>query len=185
MFTELGKIWTQNYRKTEPTDTHEYIREHTRDQQKSPKHQKRDQSEIFDTEDHTEVSVAALAAFLQSVLDNHPNENEKPSLHDAAKEIQTPKAHKRKASEARRGALSAYKHAAETIESNKSYEITEEQGASLNLSDNDIQDIRTIVQGLKTLKSYNILTIEISTGDSFLNSLKAAVEHALNPGETQ
>ena len=181
MFTELGKIWTHNIRKTDPTDTHEYIREHTRDHQKQGHPDDENRSDMFDSDDHTEVSVVALDAFLQSVLRNHPDNDAKPSLHDAAMEIQTPKVHKREAAPPMRGAVNAYEHAAETSQSPSRYEISEEQSSALNLTSEDVQDIKDIVQGLQTLKKYNIQTIEITVGNSFLSGLKIAIEKALNP----
>lgn len=182
MFSQLGQIWTQTLRRAEPTDTHEYIRKHQREDGKHKKggdQTHKDESDIFDSADNAIVSVFALDAFLQSIIQNHRRADEKPSLSEAAHDIQTPKMQKKKPKESLRAPLNAYEHAAETIETNKSYEITEEQSETLNLSDGDIQDIKLLITDLQILKKNHILDIEISKGSSFLQSLRIAIKNAL------
>lgn len=180
MFTELGQIWTHQLRKTEATDTHAYIRQHQRDEGKNNARQDAGHGEMFDSDDVATVSVAALDAFLRSILNAHPEIERKPSLHEAAKDIQTPKARKKIPKPGMRAQINAYAHAAETRPEPHPFEISKEQGNKLNLSAQELEDIQALISDLEQLKGRNIQHLRIAKAATFLESLKNSVSYALS-----
>ncbi len=193
MYTNIGHLFTSTPYRAEQSDTRQEIRRH------DPEHERRRgkdqgdrQKSESDTEDHADVSVGALKAFLEGFVksmnkvenpssgsDDKQNEATKSDPnHDQAARTSAPMTRQRKSPQAAHAA-SIYQRTAQKTSGNAPYKNTSSSAASMGLEAADIRTIHLLIEQLGELSKRNVQNLRIERSDSFLNSLLNAVKTAM------
>lgn len=182
MFSIIGQyIAPKKPRETEETDTHAYIRQHERDQNRKKDDQR--QESLFSTDDQASVTTHALFAFLESFLNDQINSKKDPEIRSFLDNMESLTQVKQKILEKPLNpAINAYQHAAETSpdkqeKPHKEYKNIEESDL---LDNQDIQAMYTLMKDVEILLDNNIEEIKMVRGETFLDSLILSVEAAKN-----
>lgn len=192
MFSGSTSLLRPVTRQAEETDTHMYIRQQERDQNRKRFTKSDDDDSGFDMNDQTSVSLDALATFLSNMLGD-PQPAAMAAQNAAAQERAAPAP---RANLVNRRAASAYAHAAETAphpplsaesalpESTIAAEAEADaanaatEGADRPDANNDL--LRTILQDVEFLRKGGVQTITIERAETFEQSLIEALERAKN-----
>lgn len=186
MFYSIGNIFTREPRQAEHTDTRQAIQRHDPDFQRSKDDQHEDTGEEFG-ENFAFVSVSALILFLQNFVKEHSREEQFKDAAQALSELNDEKdvhpeePHQRAPANPQAAkAANAYQTMAQA---NKQNEILIEttdaaQGPSLDLSNQDLRSIYALIEDLNALSEQNVETLKIERAETFMDSLKAAVQRA-------
>ena len=183
MFSNFGNINPIKARQAENADARFGLRRHDPDERRPKKDDDADSPLHFDEDDSATVSVEALQMFLQNFLKSATE-----SSREAAKPAEgkpnfarpnIPQQPRRPVSGVAAQAMSAYQHSAQTArggaleihESDKAQSVAE----SLGLSSGEIRTIETLLVDLKALTQRGIGHVRIERGETFLDSLSAAV----------
>lgn len=182
MFSGLVNILSTRPRYAENADTRLEIKRHDPEQERRQKEKQEQEEKIgFDTYDNAVVSVESLRVFLQnflqSVLDKSPASTMpsdtaapvSPNIPDAP----MPHPHAAEASHA----ASVYKTAAKTARPRM---VTPEEAPQSIIDNDEIRMIYKLLNDTAVLRQRGVEFLTIERDDTFLQSLAAAVQKALN-----
>ncbi len=183
MFSNVGSIFTTKPREAESTDTRLGIRRHDPDQEQ-PKKKKKDDEEtaFFNEGDEATVSIEALQIFLENFLRSLLETAGMPAAPagDQAKQAtstkpthqQTMKSHDGEAAHA----ANAYQSTSFAVNKATHFDSAPIQNADLGLESHEVRMIYDLLADLKILAEKNVQTLHIERGNTFLQSLAAAVK---------
>lgn len=180
MLSKLGPILSPLIRQPESTDTHQYIKQHERDQgRRKPFNEGRDDDNEY--ADETNVSVDALLLFLESMVHRYTPPTPEQGVFSSTPNI--------KAASPSLYAANAYAHAAKTNPHNVDDLNNTEQPAqdysshapSKMAHDSNHELIEQLIEEIKLLKSKGVQELSIERGETFADSLFQAIEKAKTP----
>lgn len=184
MFSQLGPLFKSQFRKTESNDTRQNIPHKEQD----IVHNNRDNKEQKSTSDEawtddTSVSVNALRAFLIDFLKTLPGGNDNQFLNQiepAENPNSRPKEKARPTNTRNAKAVRAYQtmaaHAAQLEPPINHHENSSNEPTADKLQSKEIRDIYSLIQDLDILAARGITNLNFLLADSFVESLKQAVE---------
>lgn len=180
MFTNISQIIGLVPRHAENADTRQEIKRHDPDQQRGREHEESEDGGIFG-DDSAVVSVDALEIFLKNFLQSMDEKSAEPEPEGQKKQdkpvaLQHPRQSSNQNTVAARAA-SAYGRNSrnQSAPSRPSAEAVE-----AILGGEDIRIIHVLLDDIIVLKKQGTDYINIEKGESFLLSLKAAVQKAKN-----
>lgn len=168
-------------RETEKTDTHQYIRQHQRDQNRKKGDEKQKEN-LFSTDDQASVTTDALYAFLENFLNEQINSQKEPGIRSFLDNMESlTKAKPKQQENSANPAINAYQHAAETSPGKQHEKVHKEYKniESSELLDNqDIQTMYVLMKDVEILLQNGIDEIKMVRGETFLDSLIRSVDAA-------
>ncbi|MCF8495982.1 MAG: hypothetical protein K9G62_04860 [Alphaproteobacteria bacterium] len=178
MFSALGNIFPELLRRVENVDTRLDIRRHDPDQEGrrgKDDHAPEDSSE---PEDRATMSLEALGLFLENFIKTL--ETKSPSGHtDSSSSMPESMAVPRASSSRAARAAQAYQHAAEATAPSGSLESPVLEESPPALESEEIRALYSILVDVKLLRERGVDVLTIERSDTFLNSLRSAVDKAL------
>lgn len=178
MFTTIGNFLSpKKPRETEKTDTHAYIRQHQRDQNRK-KGDGNSKEDLFSTDDQASVTTDALYAFLENFLNEQINSQKEPEVRSFLDNMESLTQAKQKTfDKPLNPAINAYQHAAETSpekheKQRKDYKNIDD---SELLDNQDVKDMYALMKDVEILLQNGIEEIKMVRGETFLDSLILSV----------
>lgn len=184
MFSQLGPLFKATFRQAESTDTRQAIR---REENKGNRRQSDDEDAGDDIdlwEDSTGVSVEALQAFLLAFLNGETgqaapeNALSNPADETTEDEPSPPATPAPPVNMAASRATSAYQSMADKLEPHPHTPPVHPQKPAADVDlvhGSEIRLIHQLIDDLEILMQYGVTQLTIERADSFLDSLKAAV----------
>ncbi len=189
MFSQLGPLFRTQFRKAESNDTRQYIPHEERDRNRRERNEQENEQDPSDAWiDAANVSVKALRAFLIDFLKTMPGSGDSSFIKEREKATnlpKRPKEEKRPTNTHNARAVRAYQTMAahshfSTTE--KSSDITSNEKGNEPTADKveskELRDIHNLIISLENLEKKGISTLQIFQADSFVESLKNAVQLA-------
>lgn len=180
MFTNISQIIGLVPRHAENADTRQDIKRHDPDQQRGREHEESEDEGIFG-DDSAVVSVGALEVFLKNFLQSmeaQPAETKPETQKNPEKPAaQQPSRQSSNQNTAAARAASAY---GRNSSNQKTATRPSAEAVEALLGGEDIRIIHVLLDDISVLKKQGTDYINIEKGESFLLSLKAAVEKAKN-----
>lgn len=178
MFTTIGNFLSPNKtRETEKTDTHQYIRQHQRDQNRK-KGDENKKEDLFSTDDQASVTTDALYAFLENFLNEQINSKKEPEIRSFLDNMKSLTQAKRKTFDKPvNPAIHAYQHAAETSPDKHEKQHKEHKNIddSELLDNQDMKSMYALMKDVEILLQNGIEEIKMVRGETFLDSLILSV----------
>ena len=182
MFSQLGPLFKTQFRKTENNDARQHIPHQEHDAAQKKNQQQDDKKEAPKWEDEASVSVASLRVFLIDFLKTLPGaENLDDFETPSAQNIQTRPHEKQRPSNTQNAkAVRAYQtmaqHAQGPEDAPKAPSISDTKKPPQTIESKEYRDIYTLIQDLEILAQKGIKELLIYKSETFVQSLKTAVD---------
>ncbi|MCB1783595.1 MAG: hypothetical protein KDI13_06325 [Alphaproteobacteria bacterium] len=182
MFSTIKPVYgTERPRETENTDARLALYRRAADDRRNGRKNKEKSGQDLFGEDNASVSTESLLAFLEEFLEQRfgqkpSNEKYAPNIPAQSDIYMTPLASRPIGSNRAIKAAQAYAHAAQTVQ--KTSENTYTAAAPDHEGPKDMQTIMALINDLKILAKSGVETIDITRGNSFLNSLAQSIQQA-------
>lgn len=190
MYANIGHLFTSAPYRAEQTDTRQAIHRHDPEfERRRGKGKNGSKESEFDIEDHADVSIGALKAFLENFVKTMggsqeqvtPNERaaaseKNPEIEQAPQQKSPPRKPQSSPQAAR--AASIYQRTAQKTSGSANYANSKQTATAMGLKATDIRTIHQLIVGLDELSKRNVQNLRIERSDSFLNSLLNAVQKA-------
>lgn len=187
MFSQLGPLFKTTFRQAESNDTRQKIPHEERDnhaKKQNDEENKETSSNLW--EDNTSVSIEALRAFLINFLSTMPEAQQSTNTKQIKdkKFSKRPPESKRPTNTKNAKAVRAYQSMAAqsrtTSPPPNPPETTNRVEPTADLLESkELRDIYKLIDNLDILSGKNITMLNIQKADTFVESLKNAVEKAL------
>lgn len=181
MFSNIPNLYTVRPREAERSDARLDIRRHDPDQEKRKGHDhEKESGPLFNEDDDAVVSIEALRVFLKTFLGSL---EDKAAAQSFSRPQENPDVADDKPAQGNAMmAASAYAHASETKAHGRTPETsTPAPAQTAKLPAEEIRIIHRLLENLQALSGRGVESLRIDRGESFLLSLVAASEKALNP----
>ena len=182
MLSQLGPLFRTKFREAESNDTRQHIPHDERDKGRKKREEETASEPKSDLwEDNTSVSVIALRAFLLDFIKTIPEAEDIASLRDDKNTLQSrPHERKRPTSTRNAKAVRAYQtmaeHAAPITPKEEAETKPNNDPTADKIQSQELRDIYNLIQDLETLQSLGDQNLNIEKAESFVISLKNAVE---------
>lgn len=180
MFTNISQIIGLQPRHAEHTDTRQDIKRHDPDQEDRANDEQENEREGIFGDDRAVVSVDALAVFLKNFLQSQSKEEQDQNQGRTQTLLEQQKrlrALNKKPKGFAARAASAYERNAQNQATASQLSPATSQAL---LGGEDVRIIHELLNNIQILQTKNIRHITIEKGESFLMSLKAAVDKEKN-----
>lgn len=188
MLSQLGPLFKTTFRQAESNDTRQAIPHDERDQRRKKKEEERPKEQHSDFwEDNTSVSVGALRIFLIDFLKTMPGATDtaaRAAPQTAADDhIEATSQNPAQPQSANARAAEAYQSTARHVHEATTMpkppadkEKPNNEPTADKLQSKEIRDIHTLISELEDLNRRGVHDLHIERADSFLESLKNAVQ---------
>jgi hypothetical protein len=168
MFSRLETIFRSEFRQTEKTDTRQQITRQNKDFQRKKHKEKKKDDALLSSEDDTAVSIRALSIFLKGLLPGEEDDIKNNKENDPANKVQNKAKNPNTVK-----AINAYERS--SADKASSYNALEKTANNYNLSAEEENKIKKILDNLELLKDKNLEYLTLKPAPTFLESLDKAI----------